>query len=210
MRWSIDPETSSLVSPPLARSFRILPLGRDDSGAVHLLTDQDLTEAQRGEKEQLLSFQFGKDVVLETLEKHPDVNKAAFARELDRQYGVPFPTMFSRPAIPHLLVALLVGPDSILRRKVAHELRAKGFDVVEASGVRIASAFLNGCCQDVGRILICGRLPGGPRAAAARLQKAAPDAVIEMIARAEEIEEGSAFERAIASRTSRTRIPGLQ
>jgi hypothetical protein len=181
MVWSINENAIQLVSPPLVRRLRVLPLGKDTSGVVRLLTDQGLTEVERIDKEALLSFQLGQPAILETLEMHPEVTAQAFSHEFDRVYGIAFPTLLTRSAMPLLLTVLVVGRDSSLRRTLVGKLRSGGFDVVEASGIRIALAFLNGCSTDVGRILVCGKVFGDTDTTIERLRSAAPSASIEII-----------------------------
>jgi hypothetical protein len=55
MEWITDPKIQALVSPSLARSFRVMPLGEED-GCIQLLFGRRLGDAEREAKEALLAF----------------------------------------------------------------------------------------------------------------------------------------------------------
>lgn len=88
-------EISLLINPALAWSERVVPLECDGT-CLRLVTDAALTEEERQEREARLAFQLGaKRVELRTVAECPWIEPAAFAHELQKYYGTPFPDAIS-------------------------------------------------------------------------------------------------------------------
>lgn len=152
MEWIIEPKTQALISPSLARNFRVLPLG-ESNGGVDLLMGRRLTDDERQKQKSVLEFYLGRPVNLQTLEERPDA-EGGFDEILDHYYGTPFPDMLSMPVARQVATVLLLDPNSTRREQNNQLLVAHGFVVVAVAGVEEALARLQASGCDITEVLL--------------------------------------------------------
>lgn len=142
MDWKMDPAVQGLISPSLARNFRVIPLG-EEGGCVKLLMGRrQLTKNEKHDAEAMLEFYLGRAVILETLEEYESSIGTGFDEILDYYYATPLPDMLSRPIARHVATVLLVDADPSRRKRTSSQLTQQGFIVKETATVEDAIALL--------------------------------------------------------------------
>lgn len=89
----LDHRTWSLISPSVARLFRVIPL-KQNKTCIRMLTDQDFSsDEDRRNAERQLTLRLCGKVRLETLKTRRDWKAAEFQAILDRYYSIDFDRM---------------------------------------------------------------------------------------------------------------------
>lgn len=125
-------EAWKAINPALARAFRVIPWKRT-ADCLYLLTDTNLSEDQRRDREAQLASAVQGKVRLETLGSPPDKQRQVeFKETFDRFYRVNF----------DCLTVLVLDPEGSWARRYAAAMKVQGHfvDAVESLDQAVAQA----------------------------------------------------------------------
>jgi len=157
----LDHKTWSLISPTVARIFRVIPLERDGN-RIRMLTDRRLTDDERRQTESRLSLRLrGKVVHLQALEAQADWKQSEFQDALERYYTTDSGRM----------TVLLVDPVVTRARSYGHDMKLCGQAILHARTLDEAKKVAAFPQSKVDMVLIADELEAGFNRAKRSLQK---------------------------------------